>query len=97
MTEDDFEKELAELRDRKAALDVLLAESPAGHVFHLVDLPDVFPGMRDAIRIYQALGASFGPTVLLRIDGAPGTYLVQKIYNVAPPSFEAVLTGRKRP
>jgi hypothetical protein len=79
MTDTIFDSQLAVLKDQKAALDVLLTDAPAGHVFYLDDLEDIFPGMRRAIRIYQALGATFGTTALLRVHGAPGAFVVQKV------------------
>jgi hypothetical protein len=69
--------------DEKRTLDLLIGDAPEGHIVKLDELEEVFPEMRDKIRVYQLLGATFGRSILHRLykngEAVPGTYVIGKV------------------
>lgn len=66
----------AEIGDIKNALDVILADTPEGHVFRAKDLPEP---IRSVLVNMAALGASFGTKVVLQLKDESGRYSGQYV------------------
>lgn len=61
----------ADFADIKNMLDVLLADTPEGHVFLAKDLPEP---IRTVLVNMAALGSSFGTKVVLQLKDKSGRY-----------------------
>jgi len=64
-------KKKVDTADVKHALDIMLADTPEGHVFALSALPEP---LRSVLENMSALGATFGTKVVLRVKGNDGRY-----------------------